>query len=262
MQIGSYGALCVSLLMGAAALYAAEVWNAKDPAQWSDQDVNRILNDSPWAKQVNVSAGGPVAQRQRGGGGRMGGGGYPGGGGNTGGVNGPMGGGFPGGGGGRGGNGYPGAGGNGGGYPGAGGDSGGSRTQSFPVTVRWESALPVRLARHRSSNSEAADQPEKDYVIAVAGMPMQSASDRSRDPDQVREELMEMTMLDRRGKTALRPSDVKLDSGDGQVRFFFHRDQPLDLDDREVTFQTNLGQMKLEKKFRLKDMEYKGKLEL
>jgi hypothetical protein len=256
MRIRSHGPLCVSLLIGVAALYAADVWNAKDPAQWSDQDVNRILNDSPWAKQANVSAGGPVGQRQRGGG-RMGGGGYPGGGGG-GGVNGPMGGGFPGGGGSRGGGGYPGGGNSGGGYP----DSGGSRTQSFPVTVRWESALPVRLARHRSSLSEAAGQPDTDYVIAVAGMPMQSAGDRSRDPDQVREELMEMTVLDRRGKTPLRPSDVKLDSGDGQVRFIFHRDPPIDLDDREVTFQTSMGQMKLEKKFKLKDMEYKGKLEL
>src|SRR5258708_38341145 len=105
----------VSLLgsVCAVALFASDVWKTKDYTQWSSEEVYKVLNDSPWAKQTNVT-GGQNAQNQRRSSGGQGRGGGMGGGGGRGGI------GFPGGGG----VGYPGSGsgypGGGGGYPGGG----------------------------------------------------------------------------------------------------------------------------------------------
>ena len=102
------------LIACAAAFSATEVWNTKDPAVWTAEDANIILNNSPWAKQIKVSSGQPGQARRGGGMGRRGGMGYPGGG-------------YPGGG-------YPG-----GGYPG-GQRRGGGGSAPMTVVVRWESA--------------------------------------------------------------------------------------------------------------------------
>src|SRR5260370_40091784 len=61
----------------AAAFCATEVWNTKDPAVWTTEDANIILNNSPWAKQIKISPAGSGQARRGGypGGGRRGGGG-------------------------------------------------------------------------------------------------------------------------------------------------------------------------------------------
>src|SRR5437773_10491971 len=35
-------------------LRAADFWTSSDPAQWSAQDIKKMVTDSPWAKQANV----------------------------------------------------------------------------------------------------------------------------------------------------------------------------------------------------------------
>jgi hypothetical protein len=270
---------------------AEDAWKSKDPAQWSDQDVNQILNDSPWSKQAAVfgdRSGEDQGGRSRG---RMGGGGvgFPGGGPGVGGYPGagnPGGGGYPRGGGYPGGGGYP----TGDEYPRGGSRGGGEgAAKQFTATVRWESALPVQQALSRTHGDQGAEKSEsaagqsaKQYVIGVIGLPITSArfrradsddsdSDsadsgrpRGRDPEIVREELMESTQLVRKGKPALRPTDVKINPKDapGEVRFFFPAEERIDLSDKEVSFETQVGPSKLEKKFKLKDMTYQGKLEL
>ena len=267
----------------ALSVQAEDAWRSKDPSNWTEQDVNQILNDSAWAKQVTVygdrSGDEQTPSRGRTGIGGVGlpgggypGGGYPGGGGN------PRVGGAPGG--------YPGP----DEYPRGGSRGGGEGTgRQFSATVRWESALPVQqaLARTRGDQglekSEAdAGQPARQYVIGVIGLPITAArfrradsddsdtdSGRSRrplgrDPEIVREEFMETAQLVVRGKKPLRPTDVKINPKDapGEVRFFFSADERIDLNDKEVTFETQAGRAKLERKFKLKDMTYQGKLEL
>jgi hypothetical protein len=73
---------------------------------------------------------------------------------------------------------------------------------------------------------------------------------------------MQNTRIVRKSKSALNPSDVKLDADRGEVSFFFRRDEPIDLDDKEVSCETMVGRMKIEKKFKVKDMVYQGKLAL
>jgi hypothetical protein len=271
-----------TIMAGSALLYAADAWASKDPSQWSSEDVDKLLNDSPWAKHVSASA----QAGQRGGGrgmGRMGGG--------MGGMGGGMG--MPGGMGGGGG--YGGRGG-GGGYPG--GDdtssgSGGGAPRSIDATLRWESALPVQLAeqqRHAGAqmNNDAkkpapdgdAKPEDKPYVLVLVGLqiprpnsdPNASNDDQdsqygsrsrgARSPEAMRRQFLENTRILRKSKSALNPSDVKLDADRGEVSFLFRRDEPIDLDDKEVTFETTIGRMKIEKKFKLKDMVYQGKLAL
>ena len=125
-------------------LYAgsSDFWNKKEPAEWSSDEIDKLVTKSPWARQVTASS--PAMSRQYGGSGGNGGGmGDPGVGGGGGGYPG-GGGGYPGGGGG----GYPGGGGMGGRGSGGGGRRGGGGPMpvSYTATVRWESAKPVQEA--------------------------------------------------------------------------------------------------------------------
>ena len=53
-----------------------------------------------------------------------------------------------------------------------------------------------------------------------------------------------------------------LDAATGAIHLFFPRTAAINLKDKEVLFATRFGSMKIEKRFRLKDMTYRGKLEL
>jgi hypothetical protein len=174
-------------------LFAADFWKTKDSTLWTDDEVSKILSDSPWAKAKTIQ---PQQTARRGSGmGRRGGFGFPGGG-----IGGYPGGGYPQGGGGYpggGGGGYP-QGGGGGGYPsggsGNGGGNNGDPAQNEPMnlTIRWASALPVQQALMRQGASASdelkavAASTEKYYVITVLGLrmarPRRSTVDAD-DPD-------------------------------------------------------------------------------
>lgn len=259
-------------VIGAVTVWAAEVWNAKDYTQWTSDEIHKVLTDSPWAKSASVSfesqglRGGGMGRRGGGGIGH-GGGGYPGGGG----IGFPGGGGYPGGGGGMG-RGYP----HGGGADDSGGGWGGSGSQT--VLIRWDSASPVQHALQRNGEPVPAGKTgEKEYVISVIGWRMPAGdrhghnkTDDTGDPsasgnkDPMRERLMNASQLLIKNRGGVSPDDVKVNLADGgnEVQFFFPAADLISLDDKEVTFQTHMGPMKLEKKFRLKDMTVDGKLEL
>ena len=118
------------------AVSASDFWHDKAYTQWTDEEVTKMLSNSPWAQSAKASMpSGQQGMGRRGGGmGRRGGWGIPGGGGYPGGG----GGGYPGGGGG----GYPGGGG--GGYP-RGGGGGGSMPRLRP---RFDGKPHSRFERH------------------------------------------------------------------------------------------------------------------
>jgi hypothetical protein len=249
------------------ALFASDFWKTKDAKEWSNEEVAKMLTDSPWAKQITVNSGQP-AQRRNGGGRRGGmGGGFPGGGG----------GGYPGGGGG----GYPGGGG--GGYPGGsgGGSNGGyGGSSSQQIILRWESAPPVQQALLRQNPHSSDDQPkpaaadadQKFYVVAMLGFRMPSRrndSDSSDDSDRKRDEELHSEYIDTaqlipKSKIAIQAEDVKFEGRNGStaIRFYFPRTFPLSKDDKEITFQFQSRGVKFEHKFKLSDMMYQEKLAL
>ncbi len=74
VQIGMAGSACALML------FAGDFWKTKDSTLWTDDEVSKILSDSPWAKAKTVQP--QQSQARQPGMGRRGGGfGYPGGGG-------------------------------------------------------------------------------------------------------------------------------------------------------------------------------------
>lgn len=258
---------------------AADFWKDKAYSQWSDDEVTKMLANSPWAQSTKASS--PNQGMGQRGGGRRGGGG---------GMGGPRIG-FPGGGGGGG---YPGGG---GGYPGGGGGGnprggGGGSIPSFTATIRWQSALPVREALLRQSGVTKADDsqvaekltaPVTSYVIALVGLPAnlptssgrygrgtstdnRGGDDRDKDSaDQDADQLDRLksgTRLNPKDRASIYPEKVERDKDGQTIVFTFPRTTPISLDSKEVEFVTRVGSIEIRHKFKLKDMVYQGKLEL
>jgi hypothetical protein len=273
------------LVLGAAAVpvpvFAAEPWQ-KEFSQWNDKDIQKILQDSPWAKNAAVPIGMPGGG---GGGGRSGGRGGGRGGGGGGGMADASGasGGMSGGGGGGGGMG--GGGGAGGGGNQGGGDmapSGAPPTISF--LIRWQSAAPVKAAVVRAKMGKEADtstqakefieKEEETYVVAVIMPPMGGGApgapggggDRKGPPGggpEAEARIVEATTLSWKAHEGVHPVKVIMPK-ENSPAFVFHfaKTHPIELDDKEVEFATKRGSMEIKKKFKLKDMVYNGKLAL
>jgi len=157
----------------------------------------------------------------------------------------------------RGGIGGPGTGG--GGYP-RGAQTGGTNDDSHlpsTVTLRWESALPVRGAELKTHDPNAPIVDEDAYAIAVYGLPNRMTLS---DPEQLKKQ----ATLKRDGKKDMKPSRVELlQKDDGPVIvYLFPRTQEITKDDRKILFDAEIGRLKLGQSFYLDDMVYQGKREL
>jgi hypothetical protein len=281
-------AVMAAALSGPLVLLAGDFWRDKEPSQWSSEEVNQILTKSPWAKQVTASS------NENGGGGRgnrggMGGPGMGGGGMGGPGMGGPgMGGpgmGGPGmGGPGMGGGGLGGPGTGGGGWGGRRGGTdrrGDEREAARKLTVRWESAAPVREALVKSESADAskfADWSKDYYVVTVSGLPpmgqhrRRGGDDDQQPPDpdrakemqeRMQERLKQTTTLKVKDKTVAPERIETFESPSGRtLAFLFPRTANILPDDKEVSFATSMGPMEIKSKFALKEMQFKGKLEL
>ena len=259
-------ALRIGLGTAAARLLPAKepFWNRKPAEEWSEEEVRQLMRSSPWAKQVQVQiSGGGAGGRGGMGGSGMGGPGM-GGGGEMGESGGGMGGGTGGGRGGRGGG-------------RAGGGGGEMGPPEIRALVRWESALPVCQAAKRQLSPEAAAS----YVISVSGLPAigqrsgagnpeESGRNRTRQPNAedratMETRLREVTKLQRRGKDPISPDKIQvIPSPVGRVLLFaFPKGtDPILPEEKEVVFVTRMGPLEIKAKFPLKEMHFKGQLEL
>jgi len=246
------------LILAAISLYAAQPWN-KDSSQWTNEDAQRVLADSPWAQPGSASF--PSADMQE----------EP--------SPGPL----------------PGApeagmagprGASDGRWDGGVGRAPSGGVPSIPVTIRWDSALPVRQALARlqakaesGASGSSSPQATKDYIITIVGLvpsgqyrsagqlnTQSSSADgepaAAQDPEHMLEGVMAESRLMFRNRKPIRPEDVKLDPATGTLHLFFPRMEGIDIKDKEVTFAMRFGSMVIKKRFRLKEMAYKGKLEL
>jgi hypothetical protein len=231
--------LAVFVFLFAFTLWAADFWT-KPYTDWTDKEVQKIGNSSPWAKEFNVALGG--------------GGGAPGGG-----------------------SGKRGGGGGGQNNPASanaedpGGLGGGGAGTSLTLYIRWQSALPVKQAVARVKyGAQVGSSPdakqylateEPNYVIVIDGLNrgMIGAS----DADAMKKTLLDQTALVIKGKEPIKAIDFRL-VGQGRISavFAFPKTNPIDVDDKEVEFQTKLGMLSIRQRFRLKEMMINGKLEL
>ena len=237
--------------MTSVALVAGEdqPWKAKQAADWNDDDVKQVLNDSPWSKTVKPDIKPGASQRRSGGGMGRGGGiglggigiGLPG----TGGGMGRHGGGYPGGG------------------QGGGTTDGTSTDTSEPPTLhlRWESALPIREAELKARETNAPSVDEDHYAIAVYGVPSRMANGSA---DDLARQFKSQASIKREGKKDLKPSSVDvLQREDGPVIvYLFPRSKEIARQDRRVEFDAQIGRLQFAQSFYVDDMMYQGKLEL
>jgi hypothetical protein len=228
------------LLLFGCGLVAADFWQ-KPYTEWSEKDLAKMMSNSPWAKSVSVSMGGP------------GGGGPP-----PGPAPGGFGGGAPGGPQGGGGSEFG---------PGAPGSS----PPSFDVVARWQSALPVREAFVRLKFGAEADKSdeakkvleaqERPYEIVLSG-PM--GMFLGGKPGEAAKALSEVSVLSSARTGDIKPIQIQVGKPGKimDVVLAFPRTMPFTLEDKEVDLTTKLGPSTLKYKFKLKDMVANGKLEM
>jgi hypothetical protein len=240
--------LSLALLLTTSVFLAEDFWIKKEYMQWSDEEVKKLLSNSPWAKDVYVNApmsaiygrGQRTAATEASGTDAEAGGG--------------------GGGGGRG----RGRGGGGG----AAGGGGGTAEQMVVLNISWRSALPMRKAVVRSrlgvgaavppEAQQVIDRNEDVYVIVVTGVPNPMAGAVQNRAD------VEKTTL-RAGKKdpiAAREVSVQPHRQTVDLVYAFPKTATITADDKEVEVVVKLGQIEAKRKFSLKDMVYNGKLEL
>ena len=154
-----------------------------------------------------------------------------------------------------------------GGRGGGGGRSGGGqRSSTTPgkapeLTVRWESALPIREAELKSGDTSAPAIDEDHFAIVVLGVPRRMTDS---DEKKLASEVKKHALLKREGKKDFKPSDVQvLQREDGPVFIFlFPRSTEITKADGRIEFDAQIGPLKLIEPFNVEEMVYDGKLEL
>lgn len=231
------------LFASALVLYAADFWEQKEPDQWTTEEVERMLIDSPWAQEAQVrfvgDPGAPI-----GGSGRGGGIGLPGqrrGSSGTGGISLPDG--------------------------GWGGKfaSVGTESRAFregDIVALWSSSLPVRRALQLVGAAHIEKRPEllKDfYIVSLSRIPPGMA--RLADtPDKLRA----AARLTPKGRTPIRAEHVEVrpQPGTPGIDLYFPRSANFSFDDRQIVFDLVAEDYEVIAKFKPRSMLYGGQLAL
>jgi hypothetical protein len=209
-------------------------WRTRQIPDWTEDDAKDMLADSPWVKTFTPTMKQQENSSRRGG---LGGSGI--------------------------GIGMPGMGGRrgmgGGGYP-----SGGqpTRNEDAPkVTLRWESAMPVRTAELKVHDNDAPTLDDKHYAIAVYGIPDRMLAG---DTKKLQDEFKGKASIKRDGKKDFRPSSVEvLERPDGPVVvYMFPMTTELTKQDHRIEFDADIGRLQLTQSFFTEEMVWQGKLEL
>jgi hypothetical protein len=234
----------LSLILAAASLVAADpIWLSKPAAQWTEEDAKQILARSPWAKEITATVTRRLTEEQLRDGGQLG---QPRGVGNE--------------------NVDP----KGSGervslnvFTGPGGDDRSVRSLPQPIALRlrWESALPVRLAELKSHEVEPLTMDGDGYRIAVYGLPR---ADIKGDPKEVGKPLKNLAALKRDSKKDVKPVSAEVFQMENGVVvvYLFPLSAEISKKDRQIQFEAQIGRIVIAQTFDLSEMEFLGKLEL
>ncbi len=223
LQIGLAGGFASA---AARAYFPKEFWNEKKPSEWTPEEIELLLNKSPWAKQAAVSY--------------------------YGGQNGPVSNSMP--------NSHSRNSGNGSnrGSPSA------ASPADWKAIIRWESALPVREALRAEPSPDVEKFYILNMVGDVPSIGAVQDEDESQRAARF-ETLKQVTKLEHKGDAILlsrvavaRKSGLSL----AGTLFYFSRGLALRPEDKQAVFSTKLGPIDVKCKFTLRDMMYQGNLEL
>jgi hypothetical protein len=126
------------------------------------------------------------------------------------------------------------------------------------VTIRWESALPVRAAETKLGQSPASALHTGWYVITLYDVPLPK---KQWGPGK----LKGLAFLQRENKPDFKPSRVEVHrNADGMatVVYLFSRHEEISRGDRQVTFAAQLDRLFVSEFFYPPTMQFAGKLEL
>ena len=236
-------AVCFPLVL----LLAGEpAWKTKPANEWTEEDARQVLTVSPWARVVQAGVARRQSEDELREGGQMGqphGIGYDG-------VD-PKGSGpkmptgpkdifLP--------------------SP-NGGRSTRSTVQSMTVRLRWESALPVRLAELKAHEMDPPSLDGEGYRIAVYGLP---GGYFKGDPKKLGNPLKNEAVLRREGKKDVKPTLVEVfQRSDGwAVVYLFPFSAEISPKDKQVELEAHIGRIVVLQPFNLAEMTFQGKLEL
>jgi hypothetical protein len=224
---------CFLALVLAIPLTAGEFWDSKPYTQWTDDEVTRVLVDSPWAKDVFIRFEGefdarfraqqqapppPPANPSQAGRSTDGG---------------PL------------------------------GSMVGRKGQPIPagatVGVRWESAKPLRQAVAVTKKTPVAPEPGH-YAIVIDRIPPYM---ESREPANLRDVLLQITELKWGKEAPVHPIDAMISANaDGLVvRLHFPR-RPGVKPSESVELHTRIGVSRVRCSFQVRRMTMSGQLEL
>jgi hypothetical protein len=224
-------------------LAADPPWQTKSISQWTDEDATLVLNNSPWSKTVAAGVARRQSEDERREGGNMGqqtGVGYDN-------VDkkgsGPK-------------------------LPTTIGDlftqqrSARSFPQQTTMLLRWENALPVRVAELKTGFPEPPTLPGDGYRISVYGIPR--AEVKGDDPAKLGAPFKNDAFLKRYGKPDVKPIRVEVFQRDSGfvVVYLFPLSAEITLKDEHVEFDAQIGRIVIAHSFDLAAMQFQGKLEI
>lgn len=128
------------------------------------------------------------------------------------------------------------------------------------LTVRWESALPVRTAELKAGEQDAPDWDGDYYAIAIYDVPGLKPADQKNTG-----ELKRTAVLRREGKKDLKPVRVDVvlfGAGMARLVYLFPRSVKLTAADPHILFVAQIGRLYLAPIFDTAEMQLDGKLEL
>jgi hypothetical protein len=216
-------------------------WKDKPLASWNQEDVKAVLYNSPWAKTVKAGIARLDSENQRRNTGKTG-----------------M----------EHGVGFDGVDTKGAPVPRYGaellfhGPNGEFRTNQYlTLRLRWETALPVRMAELKSGGMEPLSLPGEGYNLAVYGVP---GSGLKGDPQKLGEPLKKDAVLRREGKKDVKPSDVQVFQREEGlvVVYVFPASAQIGKQDGTIGFSAQIGRIVLSENFDVTQMDFQGKLEI
>ena len=143
----------------------------------------------------------------------------------------------------------------------------GTSTPQTRLVIQWQSAQPIRQAMVRGRIEQGGtvdpeaqvflDQSSPGYVVVVTGLPGQFGR-------LTPEALMAEARLERKGKSPIVPAQAQPQRAERGVTivYLFPKDDAIVLEDKEVEFITEVGDVTIKKKFTLEDMVFNDQLEL
>lgn len=133
--------------------------------------------------------------------------------------------------------------------------------ESVQVLVRWETALPVRMAELKAGEIAPPVLQGDGYRIAVFGIPGPLPKG---DPQKLGAPFKQAAALTREGKKDVKPSRVEVFQRDDGlvVAFLFPLSAEITRKDGFVEFHAQIGRIVVRQSFDVPDMFFHGQLEL